>query len=264
MSDHALEGVRTASEPSRPSWAVSAWRQFRLERRMFWRNPTAAFFGFLLPLLLLAMFGALFSDQQDLNVIVPGIAGMSVMAATFVSLTYYMVFLRERGILKRLRGTPLSSSAYLAGIAANAIANTVLQVGVVIIAGKLFFGISWPGNWFALLVFIALGVVCFSSLGVALSHAIPNFESAPAYVNAVFLPMILLAGVFYDDEDAPAFLRDIAEVMPLKHLIDGMSGAMVHGEGLGDNVVALVALALWAAVGILLAVRGFSWEAKRD
>jgi ABC-2 type transport system permease protein len=80
----------------------------------------------------------------------------------------------------------------------------------------------------------------------------------------VFLPMILLAGVFYDDEDAPAFLRDIAEVMPLKHLIDGMSGAMVHGEGLGDHVVALVALALWAAVGILLAVRGFSWEARRS
>jgi ABC-2 type transport system permease protein len=265
VSDHALEAVRPASPPAQPSWWGASWRQYRLERRMFWRNPTAAFFGFLLPLLLLAMFGAVFSDQQeDLDVIVPGIAGMAVMSSTFVSLAYNLTFLRERGILKRLRGTPLPSSAYLAGIAANAITNTVLQVGVVILAGRLFFGIPWPGDWLALLVFLAAGVICFAVLGVALSHAIPNSESAPAYVNAVFLPMIMLAGVFYDDEDAPAVLRDIAEAMPLKHLIDGLSGAIVHGEGVGDHLVALVALALWAVAGIVLAVRGFSWEARRS
>ena len=168
MSDHALDAVRPASAVAQPSWWGAVWRQYRLERRMFWRNPTAAFFGFLLPLLLLAMFGALFSDnQEDLNVIVPGIAGMSVMAATFVALAYNLTFLRERGILKRLRGTPLRSSAYLAGIAGNAVMNTVLQVGVVIVAGRLFFGIPWPGDWFALLVFLAAGVICFAALGVA-------------------------------------------------------------------------------------------------
>jgi ABC-2 type transport system permease protein len=264
--DHALGGVHAAARaPSRPSWGAAAWRQYRLERRMFWRNPTAAFFGFLLPLLLLGMFGAVFSgEQEQLDVVVPGIAGMSVMAATFVALAYNLTFLRERGILKRLRGTPLSSSAYLAGIAANAVANTVVQVAVVIVAGRLFFGIAWPDDWLALLAFLALGVVCFASLGVALSHAIPNSESAPAFVNAVFLPMIMLAGVFYDDDDAPAVLRDLAELMPLKHLIDGLSGAMVNGEGLAQNVTALAVLGLWAAVGIFFAVRGFSWEARRS
>jgi ABC-2 type transport system permease protein len=266
VSDHVLNAVHAADRsPRRPPWTAAAWRQYRLERRMFWRNPTAAFFGFLLPLLLLAMFGAIFAGEQDqLNVVVPGIAGMSVMAATFVALAYNLTFLRERGILKRLRGTPLPSSAYLAGIAASAVTNTVLQVGVVIVAGRLFFGIPWPGQWLALLVFLAAGVVCFAALGVALSHAIPNSESAPAYVNAVFLPMIILAGVFYDDENAPALLRDLAEAMPLKHLIDGLSGAMVHGEGLADHAVALVALGLWAAAGIVLAIRGFSWEARRS
>jgi ABC-2 type transport system permease protein len=254
----------TALAVAGPSWWGAAWRQYRLERRMFWRNPTAAFFNFLLPLLLLALFGAVFSGrQEDLDVIVPGIAGVSVMSATFIALAYNLTFLREHGVLKRLRGTPMAPSAYLAGIAAGAVTNVVLQLAIVIVAGHVLFGVSWPGDWLTLLVFAAAGTACFATLGVALSHAIPNSESAPAYVNAVFLPMIIISGVVYDADRAPAVLRDIAEVLPLKHLIDGLSGAMVKGTGIGSHGVAVLVLALWGTAGAVLAVRGFSWDRRR-
>jgi ABC-2 type transport system permease protein len=261
----AVAEIPAPARASHSRWLGAAWRQYRLERRMFWRNPSSAFFNFFLPLLLLAIFGAIFAgEHQHLDVVVPGIAGMCVMSATFTALAYNVTMLRERGILKRLRGTPMPSSAYLGGVAAHAITNTVLEVGIVIVAGRLVFGVSWPSDWLALLVFITLGVVCFSALGVALAHVIPNYESAPAYVNAVFLPMIIIAGVFYDAKTAPAVLRDIAQVLPLKHLIDGMSGAMVHHQGLADHGLALLVLGLWAVAGIVLAVRGFSWEARRQ
>src|SRR4029450_11166102 len=97
--------------------AAMTWRQYRLERKMFWRNPTAAFFNFLFPLILLALFGAILSGKQDqLDVIVPGIAGMSVMSTTFIALAFNVTFLREEGVLKRIRGTPLPSGAFLSGI----------------------------------------------------------------------------------------------------------------------------------------------------
>ena len=51
---------------------------------------------------------------------------------------------------------------------------------------------------------------------------------------------------------------------PLKPLIDGLSGAMVTGKGLGDNLSALAVIALWGAFGVYFAVRGFSWEQSRD
>jgi len=244
--------------------AAAAWRQYRLERRMFWRNPSAAFFGVLLPLGLLAIFGAVFAGRDaELDVIVPGIAAMSVMSATFTSLAYNLTTLRERGILKRLRGTPLPTSAYLAGLAGNAVANAALQLVIVILAGHFLLGVAWPGDWSALVVFAVAGVVCFTLLGIALAHAIPNPESAPAYVNAVFLPQILIAGVFYDASEAPSVIHDIAQALPLTHLVEGLSGAMIDGEGVGANAVSLLVLALWAAVGAVLAVRGFSWEARR-
>ena len=245
--------------------ATLAWRQYRLERRLFWRNPSAAFFNFLLPLLFLALFGAiLHGHQHDLNVIVPGIAGMSVMSTTFTALAYNMTFLREEGVLKRIRGTPMPGLSYLGGIAGNAVTNTALQIAIIVVAGRVFFGTGWPRDWGELILFTFAGVICFASLGVAFSHVIPNFDSTSAWVNAVFLPVILISGVFYDAHHAPGFIRGIAQALPLVHLIDGLSGAMVKGTGIGANVSALGVIALWAALGIALAVRGFSWDQHRS
>src|SRR3712207_6967933 len=98
-------------------------------------------------------------------------------STTFTALALNLTFLREHGILKRMRGTPLPGSAHLAGIAASALTNTVLQVLIIAIAGRALFGVDWPGQVVSMAVFVALGVVCFASLGVALSHAIPNLES---------------------------------------------------------------------------------------
>lgn len=246
------------------SLAALTWRQYRLERKMFWRNPSAAFFNFLLPLVFLALFGVIFSsDQSNLDVIVPGIAGMSVVSTTFSALAYNMTFMREQGILKRIRGTPMPGGAYLLGIAGNCITNTVVQIVLITVAGKVFFGLDWPPDVAELILFVALGVVCFASLGVALSHVIPNFESAPAYVNAIFLPLIVISGVFYDADEAPAFISGIAQALPLTHLIDGLTGAMVTGTGLADHVSALGVLVAWTVFGVALAIRGFSWDQRR-
>jgi ABC-2 type transport system permease protein len=241
-----------------------AWRQYRLERRMFWRNPSAAFFNFLLPLLFLAFFGAIFhGNRHELNVIVPGIAGMSVLSTTFTALAYNMTFLREQGVLKRIRGTPMPGSSYLLGIAGNAVTNTAVQITIVVVAGRLFFGTGWPKDWGELVLFVVAGVVCFASLGVAFSHVIPNFDATSAYVNAVFLPVIFVSGVFFDAGRAPGFLRGIAQALPLIHVINGLSGSLVTGVGVSGNVTALGVIAAWTVLGVVLAVRGFSWEGDR-
>src|SRR5213082_3489275 len=223
-----------------------AWRQYRLERRMFWRNPSAAFFNFLLPLLFLAGGGIILSgSQHDLNRLVPAIAALSVMSTTFTALAYNIVYLRERGVLKRVRGTPLPAGSYFGGVAANAVTNTGLQITIIVIAGKLFFGLDWPRDWAELVVFVVAGVVCFAALGVAFAHAIPNFESTAAYVNAVFLPVVFVSFFVFDSSSAPQFLRTIAEALPLYPLIHGLSGAMVTGATLSKNLSDLGVIAVW-------------------
>jgi ABC-2 type transport system permease protein len=239
------------------------WRQYRLERRMFWRNPSAAFFNFVLPLLFLAGGGIILSSSQhDLNRLLPSIAGMSVMSTTFTALAYNVVFLRERGVLKRIRGTPLPTISYFGGVAANALTNTTVQITIVVLVGRAFFGIGWPKDWPELIVFVVAGVVCLAALGVAFAHVIPNFESTAAYVNAVFLPVVFVSFFVFDSSSAPGFLRTIADALPLAPLIEGLSGAMVAGSGLAKHLDALAVIGLWGAFGLYFAVCGFSWESR--
>jgi len=238
------------------------WRQFRLERKQFWRNPTAAFFGFVLPLVFLLIIGAL-TDQDHRDIVVPGIAGMNVMASTFNALGMNLTFRREQGLLKRTRGTPMPTVSYLGGILGNVVFNAIVQVALVVVAGKLLFGLPWPRHWGEIAIFTVVGVFSFSALGVAFSHLIPNFDAAPAYTNFVYLPSILIGGVFFDPATSSAVLSDIARVMPISHFVEGMRGAIRVDGGLSHHTGDLAVLALWGAAGLWFAIRGFSWEQRR-
>jgi ABC-2 type transport system permease protein len=236
-----------------------AWQQFRFERKLFWRNPSAAFFNFLLPLLLLVLVATAFAGEQDeLEVLVPGVAGMGVLATTFTGIAFNLTMLRDEGVLKRVRGTPIPPGAYLAGFIGSAALNAFVQVGLVVAIGSLVYGVDWPKEPLLLVLFTGLGVVCFAALGVAFSHAIPSEDAAPAYINAVFLPVIFISGVFYSAEALPRALEVIAEALPLKHLIDGLSEAIVGGGG--DAGAAAAVVGSWALAGLVLAVRFFRWE----
>jgi ABC-2 type transport system permease protein len=236
-----------------------AWQQFRFERKLFWRNPSAAFFNFLLPLLLLVLIATAFAgDDSELEVLIPGVAGMGVLATTFTSLAFNLTLLRDEGVLKRIRGTPMPAGAYLAGLVGSATLNALLQVILVVAIGNLLYGVDWPQDPLLLAGFTLLGVVCFAALGVAFSHLIPHEDAAPAYTNAVFLPLIFISGVFYSADDLPETLKAIAEALPLKHLIDGLSEAIVGGGG--HVGTAAVVVAAWAAAALFLAVKFFRWE----
>jgi ABC-2 type transport system permease protein len=241
------------------STAALAWEQFRFERKMFWRNPSAAFFNFLLPLLLLVLTATAFGvDEDELDTLIPGIAGMGVLATTFTSLAFNITILRDDGVLKRVRGTPIPAGAYLGGLMGSVTLNAFLQVAMIVCVGNLAYGVDWPQEPGVLILFTVLGVICFAALGVAFSHAIPNEDAAPAYTNAVFLPLIFISGVFYSTDNLPEALKVIAQALPLSHLIDGLSQGIVGGSN--DVWGAAAVVAAWAVAGLFLAVRFFRWE----
>jgi ABC-2 type transport system permease protein len=249
-----------------------AVHQLRFEFKRFWRDPQAVFFTVALPVVFLVIFAGIFGNDTldsrgDLKVstyYVPGIITLGVMAAGFVGLAISIVEQRERGILKRLRSTPLPPRVYIAGRAGTAAALSLLVTVALVLVGRLAYGVRVPGAALpGLLVTLLLGTACFASLGFAISGVIRSANAAPAVTNGIVLPLQMISGIFFPIDQLPGGLLAIAKVFPVYHLAQGLlDGFDPAGPPAGFGWGHLAVLAAWTVVGLALAARTFRWEPR--
>ena len=147
-----------------------ALRQVEFEQKSFWRNPAAAFFSFLFPIIFLVVFATLFKgstapvgnvDVPYDDYYIPALVAFGVMGACFTNLAISMTFKRDEGVLKRVRGTPLPAWAYMGGVVGNAVIVSIILSALVIGVGIIFYSVTWPGHLLALILALAVGAATF-------------------------------------------------------------------------------------------------------
>jgi len=243
-------------------------RQIRYENRAFWRNPAAAFFTFAFPLIFMFVFQAIFGDQIEGNGLTaaafftPAIVAFSIINACFTSLAMTTVAVREEGVLKRIRGTPMPSLVYLTARICHSVLVGLLLVVVVSAFGAIVYNVAFPwGELPLLLLTLLLGAACFCALGLAISGFVPNERAAPAMVNAIILPLLFISDIFIRIPPENT-LAQIANLFPVRHFALALQGIWTPAlNGPLDNTD-LIWLAGWAVVGLVIALRTFSWEPR--
>jgi ABC-2 type transport system permease protein len=110
--------------------------------------------------------------------------------------------------------------------------------------GAAFGGVRLPlASWTLLLLVLTAGGVPFCALGCALGYiAGPN--SAPPLANLLYLPMSLASGLWIPIEFMPAFVRDIAPLMPPYHLARLALATVGGATPVLEHIVALVVFTL--------------------
>jgi ABC-2 type transport system permease protein len=250
----------------------SVVRQVRWNQKTYWRNPAAAGFTFAFPLLFLVVFIAINgNDRVEVTggrvkfaqFYVPAIVAFGLISACYTNLGFAVTTLRERRILKRVRGTPLSPVVYLTGLIGNAVVVSLILTSLVIALGILAYGITFPDHYLGLVVAVVTGACCFSALGLAVSTFVPNEDAAPAIINFVLFPLLFISGTFGPISSDSA-LSKIATVFPLQHLNKLMLrvfNPFAAGTAIHSTDVAM--LVLWAIIGATVAARRFRWEPTR-
>jgi ABC-2 type transport system permease protein len=235
------------------------------------RNPQATFFTIVFPLLLLVLFSApnhaakVAIDGGEIafaQFFTPSIATFATMTSCLTGLVVGLAMERDAGILKRLRGTPLRPAIYVAARIADRLIWAAVAVVILFSVSILAFGVHlYPRLMPAAVATFAVGAASFCALGMAVGTLVPNGTTAIPIVNLIVLPMLVVSGVFSPLTGAPAWLRDIADVLPLRHMVRAFGGAFSpQTPGWGFAWGDLGVLLAWGAVGTLIAVRRFRWE----
>ncbi len=258
-----------------PSTATLALARTGVELKQFFRERDHVIFTFAFPLILLFIFGSVFSDD-----IAPGVsftqyfaAGMiasGVMLSSFQSLAISLAIERDDGTLKRLQGTPLPPAAFFLGKIGLVLITSLVQAALLLSIGALAFSLNLPTSpslWARFAWVFVLGTAAGTVLGIAYSSLARSSKSAPAVVSPVVIVLQFISGVFFVFTDLPTWMQAIGSVFPLKWLAQGMRSVFLPSsfgklEAAGSWQLGLTALILaaWTVAGLVLCMRTFRWQ----
>jgi ABC-2 type transport system permease protein len=244
--------------------------QFGSDFRCFRRNIQSVFFTVALPVLFLVIFASIFRNatvrvpggiMKESVYYVPAIITFGLIAAAFSNLTVTVVRNRESGIYKRRRATPLPASALIVARALVSVLTALTITAVLLVIGWAAYGANVPGRTaVAFTLDIIVGAAAFCCLGFAIASLVSNVDAAQPVVQAIVLPLSFISGVFIATSELPGWLADIGKVFPIEHLTAALLAAYnPHTTGSGLRWGDLAVVAAWGAVGLIIAVRRFSW-----
>ena len=268
------------SEPRLPG----AWRtglaRGRLEVTAFFRERQSVVFVFALPAVLLVLLGSIFGHQQVASGIAAGqlfTAGMiagGIASTSFQNLGLTIAAERERGTLKRLRGTPMSPAAYVIGKIVLVLTCTLAEVLVLLAVGIAFYRLHLPDSaaqWWTLAWVFVLGTVACSLIGIAISSLSKSATNSFPVIGLPFIVLQFISGVYVPFYNVPRWLQEIASFFPLKWMSQGLRSVFLppraallepaHSWQHGQTALVLL---VWIAAGLLLCRRTFRWQTSRD
>jgi len=252
------------------SFAALLAHELYYDTLVFVRNRQSLFFTLGLPVVFLVLFASVFGS----NVVrvaggpihvsvyyVPNLIALGVIAASFVNLVVSVTAAREAGIYKRRRATPVPAAVIIGGRSLTAALMALVTTAVLVLLGWLAYGASLSIQQApAIVVAVVVGTLSFAALGYALASVIRDADAVQPVTQAIVLPLYLISGVFISASLIPGWLTRIANFFPVRHLAQALLTAYnpyAQAPALAWHDLEIVAL--WGAVGLVVALRRFSW-----
>ena len=238
----------------------------RTELRLFLRERSGPAFGVGLPLLLLIIFGNLpfyhehradLGGRTLLDTYVPILVAFVLAMLALNVLPPILAGYRERGVLRRMRTTPVGPVRVLAAQLIVNLLTAVVAVTALLLVARYAFGVVLPRQMAGFLLSALLAALSLMCVGLLVTAAAPGSRSANALGAAVFYPLVFLGGLFLPIPAMPATLRHLSHASPMGAAVTAMQDAT---RGQWPHWVCLVTLLAYGVGAGVAATRLFRWE----
>ncbi|MCO1616122.1 ABC transporter permease [Micromonospora tulbaghiae] len=242
------------------------YRLTATETRLFFREPLIVFFALGFPPLLLVIFGAIpafrepdadLGGLRTIDLYVPIIVALSIAMFALNSLCQLLATYREKGVLRRMRTTPVKPAAMLGAQLLMSTAMSVVTMLVALAIGRLAFGVRLPRQVPAYLTSYVLAAVTMFAIGLLVAALAPSGKSAGAVGTVLFFPVVFFAGLWLPRDSMPGVLRTISDFTPLGAGVQSLQDATA---GQWPQVLHVAVMLGWTIVAGGLAARYFRWE----
>ncbi len=239
-----------------------------VQAKLFLREPAAFFFTLVFPAGLLYLFGLVFGNEPDpefnpnagfLDVETPAFMALVIVSIAFMGIPVAMATMREQGVLRRLRATPLPSLSY---ILADMVVNYgmgLLGAALLMVVGMVAFGLNFVGSWPLLFLAFSAGALAAYATGYIIAALSPTARVAQTLGMVLYFPNLFLSGATFPREIFPDTIKLLSDLMPMTHMVN-LFQAIWFGKSWSDYGLTLMITVGFAIGGVVLAVKLFRWE----
>jgi len=197
--------------------------------------------------------------SRYIDFLIPGLLGMNLMNSGMWGIGFALVDMRQRKLLKRFVGTPMRRSDFLLAMASSRLILMIIEVGLLLVFGVLFFQMRVLGSVGSIALIAAIGALTFGGVGLLTASRAQKIESVSGLINLVMMPMWIFSGVFFSYERFPAVIHPLIKALPLTALNDALRASILEGTPILHQWPRLLIMILWGGISFALALKWFRW-----
>lgn len=194
-----------------------------------------------------------------IDFLIPGLMAMGIMNSIIWGISYALIDMRIKKLMRRMVATPMKKSEFLISHLVARLALSIVEAAILFFFAKAFFDIKISGSIPAFAMMFLSGNIVFTGIAILISSRVNNSRVGTGLINVILLPMTILSGIFFSYHNFPDFAISIIKQLPLTMLADGIRSIFIERAGIQDIIVKFSILTIEGIVCFIIGLRIYKW-----